>query len=118
MFEENASDTDVQSASVYLSSLPECNPKLHESELRLTEPAAYQLSATFKERYDDYLKLHHDCLHASDKLVGGRALYARRSYVPYLSARENRGQEARPRCARAPQSYASGANNATFARVL
>jgi hypothetical protein len=72
VFEENASafcsDTDVQSASAYFSSLPEYNAKLHESELRLTgaEPAAYQLSATFKERYADYLKLHHDCLHASD----------------------------------------------------
>jgi len=71
VFEENAhafcSDTDVQSASAYFSSLPEYNPTLHESELLLTEPATYQLSATFKERYADYLKLHHDCLHASDE---------------------------------------------------
>ncbi len=59
VFEENAnavcSDTDQQSPSAYFSSLPEYDLRLHESELRLTEPAAYQLSASFKERYADYI---------------------------------------------------------------
>ena len=31
------------------------------------DPVAYQLSAAFKERYADYLKLHQSCLHASDE---------------------------------------------------
>jgi hypothetical protein len=45
VFVENAnalcSDTDIQSASAFFSSLPEYNPTLHASELRLIEPAAY-----------------------------------------------------------------------------
>jgi hypothetical protein len=67
-------DTDVQRASVYFSSLPAYSLELHESgksaagpPLLPSEPIAYQISAAFKERYADYLKLHHDCLHASDE---------------------------------------------------
>jgi hypothetical protein len=48
-----------------LAGLPAYNLRLHDSELRLTEPGAYQLSATVYALYADQLKLHHDCLHAS-----------------------------------------------------
>ena len=41
-------------------------PPLPPTPVQAT-PAAYQLSPAFKERYADYLKLHHACLHASDE---------------------------------------------------
>ena len=120
-------DPDVCAAQAYFASLPAYAEKLgapvsmmhvHVAQAGppATEPAhasvqpdtveAYQLSAAFKERYADYLKLHQSCLHASDerlrsmidnKLVATwseRCTFSSgRLYVPHLFAGENRGQE-------------------------